>query len=78
MDGMYKEANLIASNSTYLKPISDEYIQFYNLDVNSAILTFQVMKDIYPLQIGKANNEMYVYLESENGSYDSHDVQQPI
>lgn len=75
MDGMYKEANLIASNSTYLKPISDEYIQFYNLDVNSAILTFQVMKDIYPLQIGKANNEMYVYLESENGSYDSYDVE---
>lgn len=75
MDGIYKEAQLIASNSTYLKPISDEYIQFYNLDVNTAILTFQVMKDIYPLQIGKANNEMYVYLESENGSYDSHDVE---
>lgn len=75
MDGIYKEAQLIASDSTYLRPISDEYIQFYNLDVNTAILTFQVMKDIYPLQIGKANSEMYVYLESENGSYITHDVE---
>lgn len=75
MDGIYKEAQLIASDSTYLRPISNEYIQFYNLDVNTAILTFQVMKGIYPLQIGKANSEMYVYLESENGSYITHDVE---
>lgn len=75
MDGIYKEAQLIASDSTYLRPISDEYIQFYNLDVNTAILTFQVMKGIYPLQIGKANSDMYVYLESENGSYITHDVE---
>lgn len=75
MDGIYKEAQLIASDSTYLRPISDEYIQFYNLDINTAILTFQVMKGIYPLQIGKANSEMYVYLESENGSYITHDVE---
>lgn len=75
MDGIYKEAQLIASDSTYLRPISDEYIQFYNLDVNTAILTFQVMKGIYPLQIGKANSEMYAYLESENGSYITHDVE---
>lgn len=75
MDGIYKEAQLITSDSTYLRPISDEYIQFYNLDVNTAILTFQVMKGIYPLQIGKANSEMYVYLESENGSYITHDIE---
>lgn len=75
MDGIYKEAQLIASDSTYLRPISNEYIQFYNLDVNTAILTFQVMKGIYPLQIGKANSEIYAYLESENGSYITHDVE---
>lgn len=75
MDGIYKEAQLIASDSTYLRPISNEYIQFYNLDVNTAILTFQVIKGIYPLQIGKANSEIYAYLESENGSYITHDVE---
>lgn len=44
IDGIYKNAKLVASDTPYLKPLSDEQIVFYNLDVNTAILTFQVKK----------------------------------
>ena len=69
MDGIYKNAQLIAKDEPYLKPLSDEQLVFYNLDVNTAVLTFQVKKGKYPLQISKLNSDIYVYLESENGSH---------
>lgn len=69
MDGIYKNAQLVAVDTPYLKPLSDEQIVFYNLDINTAVLTFQLLKDNkYPLQISKANSDMHVYLESKNGS----------
>lgn len=68
-DGINKNAKLIASDEPYLKPISDEHIVFYNLDINTAILTFQVKKDKYPLQISSLNSDIDVYFESENGSH---------
>ncbi|MGS0644665.1 BppU family phage baseplate upper protein [Staphylococcus hominis] len=68
-DGINKNAKLIASDEPYLKPISDEHIVFYNLDINTAILTFQVKKDEYPLQISSLNSDIDVYFESENGSH---------
>lgn len=68
-DGINKNAKLIASDEPYLKPISDEHIAFYNLDINTAILTFQVKKDEYPLQISSLNSDIDVYFESENGSH---------
>lgn len=43
-DGIYKNAKLIASDTPYLKPLSNEQIVFYNLDVNTAMLTFQLKK----------------------------------
>ena len=69
MDGIYKNAQLIAKDEPYLKPLSDEQLVFYNLDVNTAVLTFQVKKGEYPLQISSLNSDIYVYLESENGSH---------
>ena len=30
----------------YLKPISDEGIGFYNMDINTAVLTFQVVEKL--------------------------------
>lgn len=67
-DGIYKNAKLIASDTPYLKPLSNEQIVFYNLDVNTAMLTFQLKKDKYPLQISKLNSDIDLYVESENGS----------
>lgn len=69
--GIYKNAKLVASDTPYLKPLSDEQIVFYNLDVNTAILTFQVKKDKYPLQISSLNSDIDLYVESENGSHTS-------
>ena len=71
MDGIYKNAQLVATDEPYLKPLSDEQLVFYNLDVNTAVLTFQVKRDIYPLQISKQNSDIDVYLESSNGSHTS-------
>ena len=67
-DGIYKNAKLIASDTPYLKPLSDEQIVFYNLDVNTAMLTFQLKKVEYPLQISSLNSDIDLYVESENGS----------
>ncbi|MDN7234155.1 BppU family phage baseplate upper protein [Staphylococcus haemolyticus] len=71
IDGIYKNAKLVASDTPYLKPLSDEQIVFYNLDVNTAVLTFQVKKDKYPLQISSLNSDIDLYVESENGSHTS-------
>lgn len=71
MDGIYKNAQLVATDEPYLKPLSDEQLVFYNLDVNTAVLTFQVKRDIYPLQISNQNSDIDVYLKSSNGSHTS-------
>ncbi|WP_053028467.1 BppU family phage baseplate upper protein [Staphylococcus haemolyticus] len=71
IDGIYKNAKLVASDTPYLKPLSDEQIVFYNLDVNTAVLTFQVKKDKYPLQISSLNSDIDLYVQSENGSHTS-------
>lgn len=71
IDGIYKNAKLVASDTPYLKPLSDEQIVFYNLDVNTAVLTFQVKKDKYPLQISSLNSDIDLYVESDNGSHTS-------
>ena len=67
-DGIYKNTKLIANDTPYLKPLSDEQIVFYNLDVNTAMLTFQLKKDKYPLQVSRLNSDIDLYVESENGS----------
>ena len=72
MDGFYKEARITTVDEPYLKPISDEGIGFYNMDINTAVLTFQVRREIngenYPLEISKANTEITAYFVSDNGS----------
>ena len=45
MDGFYKEARITTVDEPYLKPISDEGIGFYNMDINTAVLTFQVRRN---------------------------------
>lgn len=46
MDGFYKEARITTVDEPYLKSISDEGIGFYNMDINTAVLTFQVRREI--------------------------------
>ncbi|RNM43533.1 hypothetical protein EF901_17370, partial [Staphylococcus aureus] len=48
----------------YVNPmqgITDENIGFYNMDINTAVLTFQVRKQDYPLEISKVNTDIYAY-----------------
>ena len=45
MDGFYK-TRITTVDEPYLKPISDEGIGFYNMDINTAVLTFQVRREI--------------------------------
>lgn len=63
-----KEAMLNLQDEPYLKPISDTGIGFYNLDINTAVLTFQVRKKDGPLLISEQNSHSYAYFKSDNGS----------
>lgn len=68
MDGLKKEAKITIVDEPRLKPITDENIGFYNMDINTAVLTFQVRKQDYPLEISKVNTDIYAYFVSDNGS----------
>ncbi|PAK70289.1 hypothetical protein, partial [Lentilactobacillus parakefiri] len=54
-DGIYKEAKVTALDEPRLVPITTEQLVFYNLDINTAMLTFQLKKGVYPLQVSKTN-----------------------
>lgn len=68
MDGLKKEAKLTVIDEPRLKPITDENVAFYNMDINTAVLTFQVRKEDYPLEISDVNTGVYAYFVSDNGS----------
>lgn len=63
-----KEAILKLQDEPYLKPISNTGVGFYNLDINTAVLTFQVSKNGNPLLISGENTHSYAYFKSDNGS----------
>ncbi|WP_145353061.1 BppU family phage baseplate upper protein [Staphylococcus cohnii] len=63
-----KEAILKLEDEPYLKPISDTGVGFYNLDINTAVLTFQISKSGSPLLISEENAHSYAYFKSDNGS----------
>ncbi|WP_204236737.1 BppU family phage baseplate upper protein [Mammaliicoccus sciuri] len=63
-----KIANLKLYNEPYLKPISDIGIGFYNLDINSATLNFQVTRKGKPMLVGEPNTTAYAVFISKNGS----------
>ena len=63
-----KEAILKLQDKPYLKPISDTGVGFYNLDINTAVLTFQISKSGSPLLISEENAHSYAYFKSDNGS----------
>lgn len=63
-----KIANLKLYNEPYLKPISDIGIGFYNLDINTATLNFQVTRKGKPMLVGEPNTTAYAVFFSKNGS----------
>lgn len=63
-----KEAFLQFKDEPHLRPISDEGIGFYNLDINTSVLTFQLTKQDKPLLISDKNVTAYAYFKSDNGS----------
>ena len=50
-----------------MKPITDENIAFITW-ISIRVLTFQVRKQDYPLEISKVNTDIYAYFVSDNGS----------
>ena len=67
-NGIDKKALFKLKSESYLKPISDLGVGFYNLDENTAILRFQVSNSKGPLLIHENNLTAYAYFESSNGS----------
>lgn len=67
-NGVDKRALFNLTSEPYLKPISDLGVGFYNLDENTAILTFQLSNNEGPLLISNENLTAYAYFESTNGS----------
>lgn len=62
-DGIYKDAKLTALDEPRLVPITTEQLVFYNLDINTAMLTFQ-LKKVYILY--KLVKRMLIYIVSLN------------
>lgn len=78
---LYKEAVLKSNKSPFLKPISNLGIGFYNMDLNTAILTFQVTESGKPLLISNKNVETFAFCKSSNGSESgvlSADIKDPL
>ncbi|MFV9421005.1 hypothetical protein [Staphylococcus sp. Ze7] len=67
-NGIDKKALFNLKSESYLKPISDLGVGFYNLDENTAILRFQLNNAKGPLLIHENNLTAYAYFESDNGS----------
>lgn len=64
---MQSETKKVARIQLYLDPynktISDTGIVFYNLDINTAVIEMEVIKNNYPLQISDENVDTYLYLQ---------------
>lgn len=63
-----KEAKIKLDSEPRLKPISNTGVGFYNLDINTAALTFRVTKKGKPILISENNAQGYAYFKSDNGS----------
>lgn len=78
---LYKEVVLKSNKFPFLKPISNLGIGFYNMDLNTAILTFQVTESGKPLLISNKNVETFAFCKSSNGSESgvlSADIKDPL
>lgn len=67
-NGINKKGFFDLKVEPYLRPISDLGIGFYNLDENTATLSFQLSNNAGSLLISENNLSVYGYFESSNGS----------
>lgn len=63
-----KNGKIKLKDTPYFEPIDNTNISFSNMDVGTAMLTFQIKKNGLPLQVSKKNVYVYCYLESRNGT----------
>lgn len=63
-----KNGKIKLKDTPYYEPIDNTNISFSNMDVGTAMITFQIKKNGLPLQVSKKNVWVYAYLESKNGT----------
>lgn len=67
MDGIYKHSEQLKfKDEARLNPISDLSIGFYNLDINTSLLTFQVTKQGSPMLLSENHVTAYCILRSSD------------
>ncbi|MEX2956197.1 BppU family phage baseplate upper protein [Staphylococcus pasteuri] len=68
MSELEKIGKIDLSEESYLKPVSNKGIGFYNLDKNTAKFQFRVSKDDKPLLISDKNVKGYAFFKAQNGT----------
>lgn len=63
-----KIGNMKLETSAYYVPLGDTNIKFWNMDIKTAILRFQVMRNKVVLPLGKNNVQAYITLFASDGS----------
>lgn len=63
-----KNGKIKLKDTPYFEPIDNTNISFSNMDIGTAMITFQIKKNGLPLQVSKKNVWVYAYLESRNGT----------
>lgn len=63
-----KNGKINLKDTPYYEPIDNTNISFSNMDIGTAMITFQIKKNGLPLQVSKKNVWVYAYLESKNGT----------
>lgn len=63
-----KNGKVRVLDTPYFKPITQTNISFSNMDIGTAKITFELLKNSLPLQVSEKNVDVYSYLESKNGS----------
>lgn len=66
MDGIYKNTQLSFKDEPKLSVTSSLDVLFYNLDINTATLDFEVTKNGYPLLLSENHVNAYVVFMSKN------------
>lgn len=63
-----KNGKINLKDTPYYEPIDNTNVSFSNMDIGTAMITFQIKKNGLPLQVSKKNVWVYAYLESKNGT----------
>lgn len=70
-----KIGKLKLETSAYYQQKQDTKINFYNMDINTSILRFNVTRNNNVLPLGKVNTNVMIYLKAKDGSWIVDDVE---